>query len=261
MGKPEHELSIGEILELAFNLYTKNFLVFFFPILIMMVFSGIVSAVVASFVNEALSNMPMYGTLPEVLDWLTNFLQTFIPIALAATLLSWIISATTQGICVKCAADLIEKGRASLGEAVNFTIYKIFTLIIAVIVTNLLIVLGCLALIIPGILLAIMFYLVIPVIVVEDIGVLDSISRSRTLVGNRWLKTFAIALILGIVSMLAYYIGNLIGRPLGTFNVVVGSVISAFVQPIVVISATVYYYAMLAKEAKMKLPPPPPPPF
>ncbi|MEM3003870.1 MAG: hypothetical protein QXK96_01045, partial [Candidatus Bathyarchaeia archaeon] len=46
-------------------------LVFFFPILIMMVFSGIVSAVVASFVNEALSNMPMYGTLPEVLDWLT----------------------------------------------------------------------------------------------------------------------------------------------------------------------------------------------
>ena len=256
-GRPDYELSLGEILNLTFNLYAKNFIVFFLPILIMMVLSGFLSAIVISFVNKAISNMPMYGTPQQVLNWFFSFLQTFILMALGMTLILWVVSAVVQGICVKCAADLIEKGTASLEEAANFTIYKISTLIIAVILTNLLITFGCLALIVPGIILAIIFYLVIPVIVIEDTGVLNSLSRSSRLVSGRWLKTFALALIVGLITATVSFIGNLIGSPLGAFSVVVGSIMAAFIQPIIPISTTIYYYAMLAKE-KMKLPPPPP---
>jgi len=173
---------------------------------------------------------------------------------------SWIISAVVNGVCVKCAADLIEKGKASLTEAFNFTVYKLVSLLVVALITVILIGLGFLALIVPGIILLIMFSLVVPAIMIEDIGALDSLSRSRRLVSYRWLKTFALLLIVYLAVIFVSYIGNLIGQPLGPLSILVGSVAAAFVQPIIPIALTVYYYAMVAKEAKRVPPPPPPPP-
>ena len=72
-GKPDYELSLGEILNLTFNLYAKNFIVFFLPILIMMVLSGFLNAIVISFVNKAVSNMPRYGTHNKFLTGFSVF--------------------------------------------------------------------------------------------------------------------------------------------------------------------------------------------
>jgi K+-sensing histidine kinase KdpD len=62
-GKPDYELSLGEILNLTFNLYAKNFIVFFLPILIMMVLSGFLNAIVISFVNKP--SLTYLGTEPH----------------------------------------------------------------------------------------------------------------------------------------------------------------------------------------------------
>jgi len=165
-----------------------------------------------------------------------------------------------SGVCVKCTSDLIEKGKASLGESFNFTAYRLPSLLIATLITGILVALGLLALIVPGIILYIMFYLVIPAIIIENIGAFDSLSRSRRLVSNRWLKTFVLALIVGLIIGIAVFVASLITAPLGIYSSLVGSVITAFVQPILPISLTVYYYSMLAKE-QQRIPPPPPPPF
>ena len=50
---------------------------------------------------------------------------------------------------------------------------------------------GLIALIVPGIILAIVFSLALPVLLIEKKGVLESMGRSHALVGHRWLKTFA----------------------------------------------------------------------
>jgi len=114
---------------------------------------------------------------------------------------------------------------------------------------------------VPGLIIYIMFFLVIPAIMIEDAGALDSLSRSRSLVSNQWLKTFVLALIVGLIIGIPVFILDLIMAPLGIYRSLVSSIIIAFVQPIIPISLIVYYYSMLAKEEQQRTPPPPPPPF
>jgi hypothetical protein len=126
---------------------------------------------------------------------------------------------------------------------------------VSTLIVGLLIGLGLIALITPGIILAIMYSLVVPVIINENVGALGSLSRSKRLVDHRWLKTFAFFLIIGIVVLLAAFIGTLVALPFGDFGWVVSSIISAFLGPILPISTTVYYYSMAGREEEQRIPP------
>ena len=258
--KPSHELSIEETLTYTFDIYSRNFIIFFVPFLIAGLISGILSVPILSYVSK-ISQIDFTGPPDVVWSQLWNFILTLIALAFILCITSWIIGNVISGVCVKCASDLIEKGKVSLGESFNFTVYKLPSLLIATLITGILVALGSLALILPGIILYIMFFLVIPAIMIENTGALDSLSRSRRLVTNRWLKTFVLALLVGLILGIAVFILNLIMAPLGIYRSLVGSVITAFVQPIIPISLTVYYYSMLAKEEQQRIPPPPPPPF
>ena len=259
LQKPSRELSIEETLTYTFDIYSRNFIIFFIPFLIAGLISGILSVPILSHVST-ISQIDFTGPPDVVWSQLWNFILTLLALVLLLGIISWIIGSVISGVCVKCASELIEKGKASLGESFNFTVYKLPSLLIATLIAGILTALGLLALIVPGIIIYIMFYLVIPAIMIENIGALDSLSRSRRLVSNRWLKTFVLALIVGLILGIAAFILNLIMAPLGIYSSLVGSVITAFVQPIIPISLTVYYYSMLAKE-QQRIPPPPPPPF
>jgi len=258
LQKPSRELSIEETLTYTFDIYSRNFILFFIPFLIAGLISGILSVPILSHVSK-ISKIDFTGPPDVVWSQLWNFILTLLALVLLLGIISWIIGNVISGVCVKCASDLIEKGKASLGESFNFTVYKLPSILIATLITGILTALGLLALIVPGIIIYVMFYLVIPAIMIENIGALDSLSRSRRLVSNRWLKTFVLALIVGLILGIAAFILNLIMAPLGIYSSLVGSVITAFVQPIIPISLTVYYYSMLAKEQQRILPPPPPP--
>lgn len=256
--KPVHELPLEEILRWTFTLYSRNFTKFLIPFLAAALAIGSIGAVVSNFATTATANIPELGaSLEEIQNWL-SFIAAMIAIVFIMSIISWIISSVVNGVCTKCAADLIEKGRTSLTEAFNFTVYKLVSLLAAALITGILVGLGFLALMVPGIILSIMFSLVVPAIMIEDIGALDSLSRSRKLVCYRWLKTFTLLLIVYLAIIFVSYIGNLIGQPLGPFSILVGSIAAAFIQPIIPISLTVHYYAMVAKEAKMVPTPPPP---
>ncbi|MEM2936944.1 MAG: hypothetical protein QXJ63_00160 [Candidatus Bathyarchaeia archaeon] len=234
---------------------------FFTPFLITALLYGSLGIIFENFVTTVTANIPAPGApVEEIQNWFWSFILTFLAIASVMGIISWIIGTVVNGVCVKCAADVIERGKAVLGEALNYAVYKIFSLLAAALVTAILIGLGFIALIVPGIILLVMFSLVVPAIIIEDIGALESLSRSRRLVSRRWLKTFILLLIVYLAVLFTSYVGRLIGQPLGLFNVIVSNVTAAFVQPIIPISITVYYYAMLAKEAQ-RVPPPPPPPF
>jgi len=192
---------------------------------------------------------------------LWNFILTLLAIVFVLVIISWIIGNITSGVCVKCASDLIEKGKTSLGESFNFTVYKLPSLLIATLIVGILTAIGLLALIVPGIIIHIMFYLVIPAMMIENSGAFDSLSRSRKLVSNRWLKTFVLALIIYIIIGIAAFVISLITAPLGIYSSVANTIITALIEPILPISLTIYYYSMCAKEEQRRILPPPPPPF
>jgi len=258
--RPSHELSLEETFSLTIDVYFRNFVTFLMPFLI----AGFTSALLSMPILNYLSQMPQIDpTGPPDIVWsqLWDFLVTLISLAFILGLISWIISTIVSGICVKCASDFIEKGKTSLEESFIFALYKLPSLLVATLIVGIITVIGFIALIVPGIIFHIMFFLVVPVIVIENIGALASLSRSRELVSNRWLKTFLLALIIYLILGIVAFVVSLIVTPLGIYGHIFGNIVTAFIEPILPISITIYYYSMYAKEEQRKIPPPPPPPF
>jgi len=258
--KPSRELSIGEILSLTLNLYLSKFLQFFLPFLIAGIITGLSTyAIMSSF---PLPTQPSTtAPVEELFEWLVALLTTMIIVGVLSALVTWIVGTTTAGIATKYASDQIEKGASNLGASLNFTIPKLPSLLIAQFIIGVLTVIGLLLFFIPGIIISIMFLLTIPAIIIEQKGAFESLGRSRKLVSNRWLKTFALLLIVGIILGTVIGIVNLLTLPLNTtypnINFLIINIAFSFIAPISPIAITYLYYAMVARE----IPPPPPPPF
>jgi hypothetical protein len=158
------------------------------------------------------------------------------------------------GIAIKFTSDILERGQANLQASFNFTMTKILYLLAASFITTILIAVGAVALVIPGIILAIIFFLVSPAIMLEGTSFWGSFSASSSLVSRRWLNTFAFMLVIGIILAVASFIVLLVSAPFGIFGPVVSGILLAFIMPISAIGTTLYYYSMKAR----KMPPPPP---
>jgi hypothetical protein len=243
--KPLSELSIGEIVTRTFNLYAQNFTRYLIPFIVAGAITGLLATVVRLVI--VIPAAPTHPTSQQVLSWFPRFLTAVLTSAFLIGIITWVISSIAQGITIKFTSDLLEKGQANLQKSFNFTITKVLSLLAASIVTGVLIVLGILALIVPGIILAIMFSLVYPAIIVEDAGVLESLSRSRALVSNRWLKTLGLLLVLGIIVGIADGIVAAISMLLGVGSTLFSSILTAFILPIFPIGITLYYYSMKAR--------------
>ena len=259
--KPSQELSIEETLSWTFDLYTRNFVTFFVPMLVALLVSGVFSYIISSY---ALS-MPRPGagaSNKELLDWFYNFAAKLLAAAFTLGILSWIVSSLATGVVIKSASNLTEKGTANLGEAFSFGASKLLSVLVGTVIIAVLVVLGMIALIVPGIIIALMYSIAIPAILIEDIGAMDGLSRSRKLVSKRWLKTFVLLLIVGLIVGVITYVASLVATPFGLFGWTISSIVTAFVEPLFPISLVVYYYSMLAKEEQwQKIQTPPPPPF
>jgi hypothetical protein len=174
---------IGEILGQTFDLYKRHFghvvpLAFMFYVVI-----GVVSLL-----------------LGLALGWVG---------ALIATVVAIIGYFWLSGALVTAVAD-IRDGRAdlTLGETIQRVRPRLWTLVGAGLLAGLGIVLGLILLIIPGLILLTWWSLVGPVVVLEGLGVTESLGRSREVVrGNGWnvfgiiiITTILLAVVRGIVA-------------------------------------------------------------
>lgn len=260
--KPSYELSVGEIISLTFNLYSSKFIELCLPFLIAGIITGLFSYVIN--VSFPLPVQPS-PTVPfeELIAWLWAFFSTLIIIGFLSALVFWIVNTTTTGVAVKYVSDYIEKGSSDLGVSFNFAISKLPSLLVAQLVAGILIAIGMVLFIVPGIILAIMFSLIIPTIIMEQKGAFESLGRSRRLVSNRWLKTFALLLILGIIMIIVSGVVSVLALFSSTtypaIDTLLTSIVSAFVAPISPIAMVYLYYAMVAREMPPPAPLPPPP--
>jgi len=223
---------------------------FLIPVLI----SGVVSGISLVLLTVRLANLAalMRGSF----DHLLRYILDLMPTLLFLGIVSWVMSTLANGVCIRYASDIMSKEHADVRDAFRFTLRKLASLLAAQIVAGLLIVLGFVALLVPGMVLALMFSLVEPVILAENTGVLKSLSRSRKLVAKRWRKTLAWILVVAIlVGIMQGLFGALISLPFGPFSGFVNSIITAAFAPISPICQAVYYYSMLAREQQSKAAP------
>jgi hypothetical protein len=82
-------------------------------------------------------------------------------------------------------------------------------------VTSLGIVGGFILLVIPGVILSLAWMVVVPVMVTERLGVMDSVRRSNTLTGNARGEIFGLCFAIGLVGWLAAWLVTLITNAVG----------------------------------------------
>jgi len=215
----------------TFQIYRRNFPKF----LILFLVVGIVEGVPASIIDR------IYDS--------PKFLEDYIPLLTGTLVISLILGTLVIGSAIKMTSDHIEKGQVELGASVRFAASKWIAILVVTIIVGIIVVLGTIALIVPGIILGIMFSLVIPAVVIESAGMTRAMSRSRELVGHRWLKTLGLLLVIGAIGGVSAVITGEIGGLFDGAKSLAISILSAFYVPLIPIAFTVYFYSNKARLA------------
>lgn len=246
--KPAFEMSEGEILRSSINLYRAQPLDLIAPIF------------VSSLVSELLRKL--VGGPSFSLTWM------------AAMIASEALSAIAEGSVIRYASEELEGRVPALKDAIYSALSKLVPLAVAGIIILLLVLIGGILLVVPGILIGIILSLTAPLIVIEQVGAIDAMKRSRNLTEGRWTRIFALMLLLFIVGFLValptfvlFVIEVLVLRfALATATTSLPFVTLSFLSSVLVgplrgISLTYLYYSLKVKGvAKPEVLPPPPPP-
>ena len=204
-------------------------LVFSIPIFIL---NG---TIVAQLVDESDDSIDFQGTL----------LASFVSILLVG-----ILTAALTYVFVK----VFREEAFTVGGALQFVAAKIGPIAVFTILTSILIVLGLIALIIPGFILIIVFSLGMPALIEEDLSGTDAIRRSFRIISGNWGVALAVVLIgLIITIVISTLLGGLsvpgsgsLDTPdltdLSVIEVIIQIIASAALSPLVPALATALYY-------------------
>jgi hypothetical protein len=244
------EQSIGELVSMTFGLYRRNFVAYLVLFLVVEAISGALTTLVQHVYT--LPVLPANATPQQFANWVPGFLGALIPLLALSALVAWVFFPVAVGSTIRMASDDITKGHADLEESVRFSVSKLVWMWVLGILVGVIVLLGFIALVVPGIILSIMFCLVLPVLLIENTGVIESLGRSRKLVAGRWLKTIGVFIVFAIIVGIASAIASAIAGPFGYASNFVSSVLSALYIPLVPIALTVYYYSNAARTAPVQ---------
>ena len=190
MSSDLRPLTLGELLDRTFSLYRKNFMLFVgiiaLPHLILLAFqlSGVVFRTGSSAGLQAASIVWSLGTIVVQLG----------------------VVAASQGATVIAVSQLHLGRTTSIRESFAGIQGRILYLALITIGYGIGIGVGLILLIIPGIILGLMWALTIPVAVLEDTGLRDSVNRSAQLTKGARGRVFVIYLLFLILLYAAYMV-------------------------------------------------------
>jgi hypothetical protein len=180
-------LSTGELLDRVFSLYRAHFALFVGIVAL----PHLITLALQLFVGARLSP-PGFG--------ISAMLGTFLW-AMLLGLAALVVGSASQAAAVVAVSQVYLERPTSVGDAFFRVKGRIAVVLLLTFVMGLAIGLGFLFLIVPGILLALMWSLAIPVAVLEGKGIGDSMSRSAELTKGHRPRIFVIWLLFIILSV------------------------------------------------------------
>jgi len=128
---------------------------------------------------------------------------------LGVALIAMVSRSLVSGCVTRATVAYSQGHRASLGECLSVALRRALPVFVVSILFGILVVLGLIVLIVPGIMMAVMWSVVVPITVEERTGILGAFSRSQELTrGARWtifglfLLIFLIGMGIGLVGVL-----------------------------------------------------------
>jgi hypothetical protein len=229
--------SVGQVLKRSFSTFFANFIPFFVLALILYLPSLILS----------------YGSLDDLQSGIATpqySAADFVAIALSVVLSYILIGALVYGT-----VQHLTGRKAGLGDIIGRGLSRVIPVIVIAILLSIVVSIGFVLLIVPGIFLVVVYSVVIPAAVVERPGIIGSFNRSWDLTkGYRWpvlgllLILFVILLVFSIVVGGAAGIGFVFMDSLALI-VIADYVISAITGVFAsVVIAVLYHDLRVAKE-------------
>ncbi len=239
----EHELSFSELFSQTFDSFRQNYMKYFLVYLAVEVIIGILATLAVRAIR-----VPSLS-LDETFSGLVSYFRAYAALEVVTLVVGWIIGSMATGVAIRVTSNGLQGKQEDIMESARFVASKLIVLWVLELIVGVLVTLGLIALIVPGIILDIMFYVAAPVLLIEGIGVFASMTRSRQLVAGRWLKTFAFIIVLAIIVGIIGLVGSAIGSAFGAASTLVTDIIKALYVPLTPIGITVFYYSNVSRLA------------
>jgi hypothetical protein len=169
-------------------------------------------------------------------------------------LLSSIAAAVAVAACFKAISAAYLGERAGVGDSLRYAAGRFLPLIVAYIVMVIILVPAFIALIIPGIWIAVKLSMTFPALVCEKAGPFKSIGRSWELTKDNWWRVFGTLLVVFILMfVITLALGGVLGAVLlssdsmgelafAVLTTLIGLLIAAITYPLIAAVVTVMYY-------------------
>lgn len=220
MASQASEFSIANVFSNTFGVIARNAALFLGLSLIIV---GVPQLLIGLLVSPTSTDPASLLANPAAI--LTSIIGTIVFVFLSIVLQASLIVASAN--------DLADKP-VNFGECVNRAVARLFPLIGLGIVVAIGVGIGFLFLFVPGVIFYLMWMVAVPVLMVENLGVFESLSRSSALTaGSRWkllgliivffIFSTIIAIPIGVISMISPSLSVVSGALLNTVSAAVGA--------------------------------------
>jgi hypothetical protein len=190
-------LGIGEILDVGIKIYSRNALTLFKIVVFIVLPAQILVNIVeisALPSGATLSSRNPLGPSVTVGPTVTQHdVTVFFVGYVAALLINFVASRFAQAGCFRAVADAYLGEEVGWRSSLRFALRRLPAVVWLSIISGILVILGTLLCVIPGIYLYVAFAVAVPVLLVEGAGPVRSLGRSRELVKGRWWGTLGVA--------------------------------------------------------------------
>lgn len=220
------EKGVLDLLREAYELYRASWKTFLISAAVLFVPGSLLSASAAPHGHSTLA-------------WLANR-------AITGLLLYGLVLPLTQGALTIGAADRILGGADGWRDHWGALLRRTPLLVSALVPVALILAVGFLLAMLPGLVLAFFFLFVIPVVLLEGLGGTAALKRSYELVRSDWLRTALMLITFGFANGLAHWLAWLLfgGHFLGSF---LGNLLLLVVMPVPIIASVLLYLDLRRK--------------
>lgn len=212
-------LDIGGVFEATGDYYKRGFGTFWIVALILLIPAAIIQFILGD-------------------SGLGGFIGSLVQLVAGA----WLI-----GGVIRIVQDIHGDGQVdySVGELLGSVAPRLLAIIVLEIIVGIIIGIGLIFFIIPGVILALILAVALPSLVVEDIGIFDSMSRSAALTKENRMRILGVGILVILIVFGIAIVAALLSAITPILGAIAGLVLGILLYPYLAMLTTVLYYRLV----------------
>jgi hypothetical protein len=237
---------LGDILTAAFDIYKRNAAQLLLIVAIIVVPLSVLGFLISHFALSAEKTVTTAGQSVE-----SRSFFIFLMAALVAAAISIIIAAILQAAMMRAAAQATVGDPVDVGESYRWGLRRFGSVLLVSILVGVLVAIGFILLIIPGIILLVFFAVSIPAVVVEGRRGTDAMRRSWNLVRRHFWHVLGVIVVAFIITGLVSGLLGAIGGSNSVLQLIFRTIGQIIVAPFSALVTVLLYLDLRARSESL----------